>query len=106
MRSNTVHLYNALTEISKKCPIVAFGGHAGAAGITIADENIDLFNFIEFKNKVPVKVKYKNINLLGDKLTLGIAKNETAQKLAFLCLSVGLGEMNARGFSYMNPRWV
>ena len=70
------------------------------------DENIDLFNFIEFKNKVPVKVKYKNINLLGDKLTLGIAKNETAQKLAFLCLSVGLGEMNARGFSYMNPRWV
>ena len=70
------------------------------------DENIDLFIFIEFKNKVPVKVKYKNINLLGDKLTLGIAKNETAQKLAFLCLSVGLGEMNARGFSYMNPRWV
>ena len=70
------------------------------------DENIDLFNFIDFKNKVPLKVKYKNINLLGDKLTLGIAKNETAQKLAFLCLSVGLGEMNARGFSYMNPRWV
>ena len=70
------------------------------------DENVDLFNFIEFKNKVPVKVKYKNISLLGDKLVLGIAKNETAQKLAFLCLSVGLGEMNARGFSYMNPRWV
>lgn len=49
MRSNTVHLYNALTEISKKCPIVAFGGHAGAAGITIADENIDLFKQIAEK---------------------------------------------------------
>lgn len=49
MRSNTVHLFNALTEISKECPILGFGGHAGAAGITIADEDVDKFKKVAEK---------------------------------------------------------
>lgn len=68
------------------------------------DENEELFEKIEFRNSVPIKCSYKNINLLGDKVVLTIAKNPTAQKLAFLSLGAGLSEMASRGYSYVTPR--
>lgn len=68
------------------------------------DENEELFEKIEFKNLVPIKCSYKNINLLGDKVVLTVSKNPTAQKLAFLSLGAGLSEMASRGYSYVNPR--
>lgn len=43
MRSASVHLFNALNQISKTVDIAAFGGHAGAAGITVLDQNKDAF---------------------------------------------------------------
>lgn len=68
------------------------------------DERENIFEKIEFRNDVPIKCSYKNINLLGDKVILTIAKNPTAQKLAFLSLGAGLSEMASRGYSYVNPR--
>lgn len=68
------------------------------------DERENIFEKIEFRNNVPIKCSYKNINLLGDKVILTIAKNPTAQKLAFLSLGAGLSEMASRGYSYVNPR--
>lgn len=68
------------------------------------DETENIFEKIEFRNNVPIKCSYKNINLLGDKVILTIAKNPTAQKLAFLSLGAGLSEMASRGYSYVNPR--
>ena len=68
------------------------------------DERENIFEKIEFRNNVPIKCYYKNINLLGDKVILTIAKNPTAQKLAFLSLGAGLSEMASRGYSYVNPR--
>ena len=68
------------------------------------DETENIFEKIEFRNDVPIKCSYKNINLLGDKVILTIAKNPTAQKLAFLSLGAGLSEMASRGYSYVNPR--
>lgn len=69
-------------------------------------EDFELFTGIEFLNKVPIKVEYKNIHLLGDKLRLQIAENETAQNLAQLAIGVGLGEMNSRGYGTCNYRWL
>lgn len=69
-------------------------------------EDFELFTGIEFLNKVPIKVEYKNIHLLGDKLRLHIAENETAQNLAQLAIGVGLGEMNSRGYGTCNYRWL
>lgn len=73
---------------------------------TKLDENIEIFSGIRFKSKMPVSTKYKDISILGEKIELEIAKNEIAQKLAFFALGVGCGCMAARGFSYVNPRWV
>ncbi|WP_410208350.1 CRISPR-associated endoribonuclease Cas6 [Fusobacterium sp.] len=70
------------------------------------DEEIQIFTGIRFKNKCPIATKYKSILILGEKVELDIAKNETAQKLAFLSLGTGAGHMAARGFSFMNPRWI
>lgn len=69
-------------------------------------EDFELFMGIEFLNKVPIKVEYKNIHLLGDKLRLYIAGNETAQNLAQMAIGVGAGEMNSRGSGFCNYHWL
>ncbi|WP_373899712.1 CRISPR-associated endoribonuclease Cas6 [Haloimpatiens sp. FM7315] len=73
---------------------------------TKIDENFEMFNMIRFDNKKPISCKYKNIHLLGDKITLKVADNEMAQKLAYLSLGTGLLEINARGYGFVNYRWV
>lgn len=69
---------------------------------TKIDEEFELFNRIEFNNRKPIATSYKNIRILGDKLTLYIAENDISQNLAYLALGAGLGEMNARGYGYVN----
>lgn len=70
------------------------------------DESLPLYDLIEFKNKVPVKMPYKNINLLGDKIVLEVAQNHQAQELAYLALGVGLLENNSRGFGFVNFKYL
>lgn len=69
-------------------------------------EDFELFNGIEFLNKSPVSLEYKNIHLLGDKLRLHVAENEWAQNLAQLAIGTALGEMNGRGYGMCNYRWL
>lgn len=66
------------------------------------DEDFQLFNMIKFDNIKPIACKYKSINILGDKLTLNIAENKTAQDLACLALGTGIGEMGSRGYGFVN----
>ncbi|OUP77387.1 CRISPR-associated endoribonuclease Cas6 [Erysipelatoclostridium sp. An173] len=66
------------------------------------DEDFQFYNYLKFKNKVPVSRKYKNITLLGDMLELEIAENDIAQKLAWLAIGVSLGELSARGYGMVN----
>ncbi|MBU5677235.1 CRISPR-associated endoribonuclease Cas6 [Alkaliphilus sp. MSJ-5] len=73
---------------------------------TKLDENFEIFNMIEFNNRKPIATPYKNVSLLGDKLTFYIADNETAQKLAYFVLGAGVGEMNSRGFGFINYRTI
>ena len=70
------------------------------------DENFSLYESIEFKNKMPVKVPYKNVTLLGDKINLIPAKNENAKKLLYMALGTGLGENNARGAGFLNYQYM
>ena len=69
---------------------------------TKINEDFELFKGVEFTNLKPIGCEYKNIVLLGDKLELEIAENEKAQKLANLALGAGIGEMNARGYGFVN----
>lgn len=66
------------------------------------DEDFQFYNYLKFKNKVPVSRKYKNITLLGDMLELEIAENDIAQKLAWLAIGASLGELSARGYGMVN----
>ncbi|MFL0253317.1 CRISPR-associated endoribonuclease Cas6 [Clostridium neuense] len=65
-------------------------------------EDVEIFNLIEFNNKKPISVNYKNVKLLGDKVTLYVANNSIAQELSYFALGVGVLEMNARGNGYVN----
>lgn len=69
-------------------------------------EDFRLYTLLEFLNETPVPMEYKNIKLLGDKIRLQIADNETAQKLAYMALGTGLLSMNSRGAGYVNYRWL
>lgn len=73
---------------------------------TKLDENIQLYDFMEFKNDKPVKVSYKGKILLGDKLQFIASKNKDAQNLWYMALGTGMGENNARGFGFINYRYL
>ena len=70
------------------------------------EEDFPLFNMISFNNKVPIGCDYKNIRLLGDKVDLIIADNESAQSLAKIAIGAGIGEMNSRGYGFVNYRYL
>ncbi len=70
------------------------------------EENFDFYTSIEFKNKKPISVNYKNIKLLGDKLQLNIADDKLSQKIAYMALGTGLGENNSRGLGFVNFRYL
>ncbi len=69
-------------------------------------EDFPLYNFIKFDNKKPIGIKYKNITLLGDKVTLNIADDELSQNMAYLALGSGVGEMGPRGMGFVNYKWM
>ena len=73
---------------------------------TKINENFELYNTIEFNNKKPIAIPYKNIKLLGDKITLKAADNETAQNLLYMAIGVGLYENNSRGQGFINYRYL
>ena len=52
-----------------------------------------------------MRVPYKNVVLLGDKLSLTISKDERAQELAYMALGTGIGENNARGCGFLSYRY-
>ena len=67
------------------------------------DENFELYTHIKFINKKPIANLYKGkIKLLGDKISIKIADNSTAQELAYFALGSGLATSNSRGFGFCN----
>lgn len=70
------------------------------------DENFILYESIEFKNRVPISIPYKDRKLLGDKISLEIPADDISQEIAYMALGTGIGEMNARGLGFMGYRWI
>lgn len=66
------------------------------------NEDFELFTYVRLENRKPISFSYKNVKLLGDKVTIHIAENEMAQKLAYLALGCSLGELGARGAGFMS----
>ncbi len=70
------------------------------------DEDFQMYTMLEFLNAAPIRMEYKGITLLGDKIRLQIADNKTAQDLAYMMLGTGACEMNSRGAGFVNYRWL
>ena len=73
---------------------------------TQIDKDFELYTSIEFKNKKPCKIKYKDITLLGDKISLEISSDSLAQEIAYMALGTGILEFNSRGGGFVNFRWI
>lgn len=70
------------------------------------DEDFPLYKSIEFKNNKPIGVDIKGKKLLGDKFELVIADDPISQKIAYLMIGSGVGELNARGVGFVGYRWL
>jgi CRISPR-associated endoribonuclease Cas6 len=70
------------------------------------NEDFQLYQMLEFKNKKPVKTSYKGITLLGDKINFVTCKNKEAQDIWYMALGTGVGENNARGCGFINFRYL
>lgn len=70
------------------------------------DETFQFYTSIEKTNRIPIKVNYKNVQLLGDKFDLEIADNQVAQDMAYLALATGLGTGNSRGYGFVNCKYL
>ena len=66
--------------------------------------DIDFIKEIRKTNKTPVKIPYKNINMLGNKFEIQIKEDPMSQNLAYLILSVGLLEKNSLGLGFCIAR--
>lgn len=73
---------------------------------TKIDEDFEFYTSLEFKNKKPCSFKYKDIKLLGDKISLNISDDKIAQELAYMVLGTGILELNGRGAGFTNYRWI
>ena len=87
LRENMIKKYNTLSQ-------------------TKLDEDFELFQYIKFDNQKPIAFHCKNITLLGDKVTLGIATNSAAQQLAYMTIGIALGELNARGAGFIGYKYL
>jgi len=73
---------------------------------TNINEKFTLYSTIEFKNRKPIAIVYKNNKILGDKISINITGNKIAQELAYMSLGTGILEMNARGAGYVNAKII
>lgn len=69
------------------------------------NEAFCLHNTCQFINRIPIKIPYKDITLLGDKIELQISTDKEAQELAYMSLGTGIGESNARGLGFVNCKY-
>jgi len=69
------------------------------------EEDFQLYTTISLLNEKPIKIPYKGIHLLGDKIELQVSNNPLAQRLSYMMLGTGAGESNARGCGFMNYQW-
>lgn len=65
-------------------------------------DEVELFEQFSIVSSKPLARSYKSKHLLGDKLSIEIGTSEPAQKIGWYAVGLGIGEMNSRGFGYVN----
>ena len=66
--------------------------------------NVDFIKEIKKTNRQPIKIPYKNINMLGNKFEIEVKEDPISQNLAYLALTVGVLEKNSLGFGFCMAR--
>ena len=66
--------------------------------------DVDFIKSIKKINNKPIKIPYKNINMLGNKFEIEIKEDPMSQNLAYLALSIGILEKNSQGFGFCMAR--
>lgn len=66
--------------------------------------DMDFIKSIKQTNNKPIKIPYKNKNILGYKFEIEVKDDPISQNLAYLILSVGLLEKNAEGFGFCKAK--
>lgn len=66
--------------------------------------DMDFIKSIKQTNNKPIKIPYKNINILGYKFEIEVKDDPISQNLSYLILSVGLLEKNAEGFGFCKAK--
>lgn len=66
--------------------------------------NVDFIKSIKKTNSKPIKIPYKNINMLGNKFEIEVNEDPMSQDLAYLALSIGILEKNSQGFGFCMAR--
>lgn len=94
--------FEEFEEMLKKSMISQYEKYTGET----VDKDCPLYDQIELKNKCAIGVPYKGITLLGDKLSLQVADNETAQKVMHFLLGNSIGIRGSRGFGFLGYRFL
>lgn len=66
--------------------------------------NVDFIKEIKKTNRTPIKIPYKNINMLGNKFEIEAKEDPMSQNLAYLALSIGILEKNSLGLGFCMAR--
>lgn len=66
--------------------------------------DVDFIKSIKKTNREPIKIPYKNINMLGNKFEIEVKDDPMSQNLAYLAVSVGILEKNSIGFGFCMAR--
>ena len=66
--------------------------------------NVDFIKEIKKTNRTPIKIPYKNINMLGNKFEIEVKEDPMSQNLAYLALSIGILEKNSLGLGFCMAR--
>lgn len=66
--------------------------------------NVDFIKEIKKTNRQPIKIPYKNINMLGNKFEIEVKEDPISQNLAYLALTIGVLEKNSLGFGFCMAR--
>lgn len=96
--------YMSFSEFEERLKVNLIKKYKAFSGNGI-DEGFQLYTTIKILNKCPIKMPYKGVHLLGDKLELQVAENPIAQELIYMSLGTGLLESNARGYGFVNYQW-
>lgn len=63
-------------------------------------EGNNIVESIEVMNRIPIKIPYKNMHMLGNKFKITLASNQDAQLLGNMALGTGILEKNSLGMGF------